>query len=180
MLERIRKETERIRGIVADLLDYSRPAAEKPQPTRLSDHVASAVALLGPHPRFRGITVENQVSGELPLASASTRIVQVLVNLLLNAADAMGGKGSVTVSAKLLDADAGLALFVRDRGPGVAEADREKIFEPFFTTKQPGQGTGLGLAISRSIAQAQGGDLLLARTDGPGATFVLRLPLWRE
>src|SRR5581483_6916937 len=74
MLERIRKETERIRGIVADLLDYSRPAAEKPQPTRLSDHVDSAIALLRPHPRLRGVTVESEVSGDLPLASASTRL----------------------------------------------------------------------------------------------------------
>src|SRR5262249_3506405 len=83
MLERIRKETDRIRGIVADLLDYSRPTNEKPQPTRLVDHVESTMALLRPHPRFKGVTVENQVSGELPLAAASPRLVQVLVNLFL-------------------------------------------------------------------------------------------------
>jgi signal transduction histidine kinase len=80
----------------------------------------------------------------------------------------------------VLDSQGGVALWLRDEGPGVPEADRERVFDPFFTTKEPGKGTGLGLAVSRSIAQAQGGDLLLARTEGPGATFVLRIPLWSK
>jgi signal transduction histidine kinase len=180
MLERIGKETERIRHIIADLLDYSRPVADAVEPVKLGEVVQAALGLLGPQARFRAVTVDNQVPPDLDPAAASTsRLVQVLVNLLLNAADAMGGSGRITLTARRLDGDAGLALSVRDFGPGVPEADRDKLFDPFFTTKEPGHGTGLGLAVSRSIAQAFGGDLLLARTDGAGATFVVRLPAWK-
>ncbi len=175
MLERIRKETERIRGIIADLLDYSRPVAGAVEPVRLGEAVDNAVALVRPQTRFRGVTVDNQVPAELPAAAASTsRIIQVLLNLFLNAADAMGGEGRITVEAS---APEGLVLLtVRDSGPGIPFADRAKVFDPFFTTKEPGKGTGLGLAICRSIVQAYGGDLTLGKIDGAGASFVVRLP----
>jgi signal transduction histidine kinase len=180
ILERIRKETDRIRGIITDLLDYARPRDLAPQPLALGEVVDAAVALCRPQARFRRVIVDNRVPRDLPLARGSTRILQIVLNLLLNAADAMSGDGTITVEAKVLDGDAGLALTVRDTGPGVPEGDRDRIFDPFFTTKEPGQGTGLGLAVSRAIAQSSGGDLLLARTDGAGATFVLRLPRWME
>jgi signal transduction histidine kinase len=181
ILERIRKETDRIRGIITDLLDYSRPRDLAPQPLALGEVVEAALALCRPQARFRRVIVEDRVPRDLPLARGSTRVLQIVLNLLLNAADAMKGEGTITVEGKLLDGDAGLALTVRDTGPGVPEGDRDRIFDPFFTTKEPGQGTGLGLAVSRAIAQASGGDLLLARaTDGTGATFVLRLARWRD
>lgn len=181
ILERVRKETDRIRGIITDLLDYSRPRDLAPQPVALGEIVEAAVALCRPQARFRRVVVDDRVPRDLPLARGSTRILQIVLNLLLNAADAMQGEGTITVEAKALDGDAGLALTVRDTGPGVPEGDRDRVFDPFFTTKEPGQGTGLGLAVSRSIAQACGGDLLLARTpDGGGATFVLRLSRWSE
>jgi signal transduction histidine kinase len=179
MLERIRKETGRIRDIVADLLDYSRPRAEAPDAVVLSEVVEGALSLVKPQPRFRGVTVESRLEPGLPAVSASApRITQILINLFLNAADAMGGEGKVTVEARVLEGE-GVALLVSDSGPGVPEADRERIFDPFFTTKEPGKGTGLGLAVSQSIAHAYGGDLLLARGSGPGATFVLQLKRWR-
>jgi signal transduction histidine kinase len=180
MLERIRKETGRIRDIVADLLDYSRPRAEAPEAVVLSEVVEGALSLVKPQPRFRGVTVETRLDGGLPAVSASApRITQILINLFLNAGDAMGGEGKVIVEARVLEGEGGVALLVSDTGPGVPEADRERIFDPFFTTKEPGKGTGLGLAVSRSIAHAFGGDLLLARGAVPGATFVLQLKRWR-
>jgi two-component system, NtrC family, sensor kinase len=103
--------------------------------------------------------------------------VQVLVNLLLNAADAMGGEGRITVEAR--EAAGAVEVAVADSGPGVPAADREHVFDPFFTTKEPGAGTGLGLAISRSIVEAYGGRLALDG-DGGGARFVIRLPIWRQ
>ena len=96
----------------------------------------------------------------------------MFINLFLNAADAMGGKGTIVVEGKS-DGER-VEVAVRDEGPGVPAADRGKIFDPFFTTKDPGQGTGLGLAVSRSIAQAYGGDLKLGPSDS-GAAFVLSL-----
>jgi signal transduction histidine kinase len=176
MLERARKETDRIRVIIADLLDYSRPVAGEREPVDLREAVESSVSLLRPQARFRGVEVRDEIPADLPRASASaSRLTQVLVNLLLNAADAMAGAGSIHLSARA--DESWLTLVVRDTGPGVPAADRGRIFDPFFTTKEPGAGTGLGLAISRSIVEAMGGQLTLE--DSPsGATFSVRLPRW--
>jgi two-component system NtrC family sensor kinase len=103
------------------------------------------------------------------------RLAQVLVNLLLNAADAMAGKGTIVVACK--EAEGKVVLTIADEGPGVAAEDRRKIFDPFFTTKPVGQGTGLGLSVSRSIVESFGGTLELApAAAGQGAKFVLTLP----
>jgi len=97
------------------------------------------------------------------------------VNLLINAADAMGGEGTVTVTC-VQDGERVKVAF-RDTGSGVASELRRNIFDPFFTTKPPGQGTGLGLAISRSIAESFAGTLELeAAEPGDPATFVVTLP----
>jgi two-component system, NtrC family, sensor kinase len=177
-LERIRKETDRIRGIVADLLDYSRPVQGSLEPVRVADAVEVALSLLRPQPRFGDVEVVRAIPEDLPsVAAAQSRLVQVLVNLLLNAADAMGGRGRVRLDARR--AGEAVELRVADSGPGVAAADRAQIFDPFFTTKEPGQGTGLGLSISRSIIEAYGGTLTLAPSTEAGATFVVRLPIWR-
>jgi signal transduction histidine kinase len=173
-LARIRRETERISGIVADLLDYSRPVTGTVEPVRLDTTAEAAVSLLGPQSRFREVVVENRIAPSLPpAAAAGSRLLQVLINLLLNAADAMDGAGSIVLDGR--EVGGALELSVRDNGPGVPAEIGDRIFDPFYTTKDPGQGTGLGLAIARSIARAYGGDLWLA-SDAPGATFVVRLP----
>jgi signal transduction histidine kinase len=173
-LERIRRETERIRGIVADLLDYSRPTTGTVEPLDLGRVLDGALALLQPQARFRGITVERRLPPDLPpVAAALSRVTQILLNLLFNAADAMDGEGRLTIDAAVVGPVVELRL--ADSGPGVAAADRSRIFDPFFTTKEPGKGTGLGLSISRSIAEAYGGTLTLEPSDA-GAIFVLRLP----
>jgi signal transduction histidine kinase len=101
----------------------------------------------------------------------------VLVNLLLNAADAMKGSGEIHLEARADDKH--VTITVRDTGPGIPVDDRGRIFDPFFTTKEPGAGTGLGLAISRSIVDAMGGELTLV--DGSaGATFAIRLLRWNS
>jgi signal transduction histidine kinase len=176
-LERIRKETDRIRVIVSDLLEYSRPVKDAVEPVPLAEAVDATLSLLRPQARFRGIEVIQTIASELPAVAASaSRLQQVLVNLLLNSADAMNGVGRITITGRRDGAQ--LVLDVTDTGPGVASADRSRIFDPFFTTKEPGQGTGLGLAISRSIVEAFGGSLILAETTA-GATFSVRLPTWR-
>jgi two-component system, NtrC family, sensor kinase len=179
-LERIRKETDRIREIVADLLDYARPVTGTVEPVRLADLVDAALSLLRPQARFRDVEVAQSLPADLPPASASaSRLTQVLLNLLLNAADAMDGRGTVTLTARREEDQ--VALHIGDSGPGVPSADRERIFDPFFTTKEPGKGTGLGLSISRQLVEAYGGKLeLVDSAEKRGAEFVLRLPIWRE
>jgi two-component system NtrC family sensor kinase len=176
-LERIRKETDRIREIVAELLDYSRPVTGVVEPVRVADAVDIALSLVEPQARWKDVEVARELADNLPpVATSQSRLVQVLLNLFLNAADAMSGSGKVVVRGRS-DGDA-VEIEVADSGPGVSADDRLLIFDPFFTTKEPGKGTGLGLSISRSIVEAYGGTLALAPSD-KGATFVVRLPIWR-
>jgi C4-dicarboxylate-specific signal transduction histidine kinase len=102
------------------------------------------------------------------------RMTQVLVNLLLNAADAMSGKGQVAITCER--AAGRVRIAVSDEGPGIERELRRKVFDPFFTTKPPGQGTGLGLSISRSIVESYGGTLELDAEAARGARFVIDLP----
>jgi two-component system NtrC family sensor kinase len=181
-LDRVKAETQRIHRIIQDLLAYSRPTTEDPQATAPGKILRSAEALLRPQARFRAVVVAavpDDASWPAVLASPG-RLTQVFVNLLLNASDAMGGKGTVTVSCQEVDDQ--IQIGFHDQGPGIPPDLERKIFDPFFTTKDPGQGTGLGLSISQSIIAAFHGTLTLAPASagGPaGATFVVTLPAAR-
>jgi signal transduction histidine kinase len=120
------------------------------------------------------VEVEVALPPELPTVCADARrLAQVFLNLLLNAGDAMGGAGRVSIAARA-DAD-GVAVEVRDSGPGIPPADLPRVLEPFFTTKPAGQGTGLGLAISQGIVESFGGTLSATNAPGGGAVFTVWL-----
>lgn len=176
-LDRVKAETQRIHRIIRELLEFSRPSREEAVPTDPLRVVQSAQALLAPQSRFREVRLVTVPSAEeWPMVlAAPSRLVQVFVNLMLNAADAMAGKGTIAVECS---ADGQRVLLsVSDQGPGVAKQNRRKVFDPFFTTKPVGQGTGLGLPVSRSIVESFGGSLeLAAGADGEGAKFVIALP----
>jgi signal transduction histidine kinase len=176
-LARVKAETQRIHRIIRELLEFSRPSHEAPIPTDPLRVVQSAQALLAPQSRFREVhvvIVGEGVAWPRVLVSPG-RLAQVLVNLLLNAADAMAGKGTIVVACETIHEK--VILTIADQGPGVASENRRKIFDPFFTTKPVGQGTGLGLSVSRSIIESFGGTLELApAVPGQGAKFALTLP----
>ncbi len=177
-LRRVKAETQRIHRIIQDLLAYSRPSREEAVATDPLKVVEAARSLLAPQARFRDVivVVEPQGPSETVLVSPE-RLTQVFVNLLLNAADAMGGRGRIHIKATTEPAQ--IKIRIADDGPGIPAETRRKVFDPFFTTKDPGQGTGLGLPISRSIVESYGGTLELDHADGTvgtGAVFVLTLP----
>lgn len=176
-LSRVQGEAERIHKIIGELLDYTRPVDDAAEPVALARVCEQALALLRPQRRFKNVEVERRGLEDVPVVGVGAqRLVQVLVNLLLNAADALGeAGGKVELTARRRD-DA-VELAVRNDGPAIAAEHREQIFDPFFTTKEPGQGTGLGLAVSQSIVESYGGQLILA--DGLPTTFLVVLPSWR-
>jgi two-component system NtrC family sensor kinase len=108
-----------------------------------------------------------------------SQVQQVVLNLLLNGAEATQarGQGSISIRTASEEGAAGVALWVTDSGEGIAPANLAKVFDPFFTTKPEGKGVGLGLAVSYGIIEAHGGDIEVKSKPGEGATFKVTLPL---
>jgi signal transduction histidine kinase len=172
---RIAEAAARIDRTIRDLLDFARPAPPHLAPLPLLGLVEATVRLARVQARFRQVEVEVVLPPEVPPVLADEhQLGQVLLNLLLNAGDAMRGQGRVRLGAVL---DGGMVeLRVADGGPGIAAQDLPRLFDPFFTTKEPGEGTGLGLAISLRIVESLGGTLAAENAPGGGALFRLRLP----
>jgi two-component system NtrC family sensor kinase len=190
-LARIRGETERIHRIIRDLLDYSRArpsfgfalapegaSASQPsvsEPGNLAVVIEDAVKLIAPQKDLNQVTIERRVHDPAPLVHAPAHeLTQVVLNLLLNAADAVGGEGSILI--ELARRDDRVVLSVTDSGPGIPEALLDKVFDPFFTTKPPGKGTGLGLAVCFSLVERFGGKIWVENGKQGGARFQVSLP----
>ena len=167
----IGEEVRRLKRIVDEFSRFARLPAPQPSPVAPEELVSAVLALFPPPP---GLTVERDVAEGLPKVLADRdQAVQVLLNLVQNALDAMPHGGLLRVSAR---AEGGLvALAVSDTGAGVAPEDLARVFEPYFTRKEGG--TGLGLSIAQRIAEEHGGRLEAASAPGGGATFTLWLPL---
>jgi two-component system NtrC family sensor kinase len=180
ILQASRRELERIHRIIRDLLGFARPGPPEMVPLDLHALVETTVAGLHHLPAFRGINLKLDLSQGLPSVAADPgRLQQVLLNLLLNARDAMGGQGTIHLHSRAASAPTPTCtLQVRDDGPGFSTAILEKAGEPFLTTKPVGQGTGLGLAISIQILESLGGRLSLANAPGGGALVEITLPQW--
>ncbi|HET7545934.1 MAG TPA: ATP-binding protein [Polyangiaceae bacterium] len=178
-LQRMKKETERINRILRDLLQFARPGGHGPVASAAFGDVALAVsdtaALIAPQKDMRDVALELSIPAGLPkVALSDEQLVQLVLNLVLNAVDALEGGGRVRVAAE--PSSDGVKLIVEDNGPGVAAAVRERLFEPFVTTKDVGKGTGLGLAVCRGLVEAVGGSIALDLDYRAGARFVVQLP----
>jgi signal transduction histidine kinase len=140
--------------------------------------VSNAVTLFRGVHRHR-VNVEWQVRS-LPLVQGSVgALSQVVLNLLQNGFDAMGGKGRMAVSAAVHADDGSVLIEVSDEGPGIPAGVQEHVFEPFFTTKPEGTGTGLGLYLCQQLVHGMRGTLTF-RTGTAGTTFVVKLPVSHE
>jgi PAS domain S-box-containing protein len=177
------KETERMSRILRQMLGFYRPAADL-APTDLNALIDEAEALVSKRLRDRNVKIEKRLQPDLPKVMASSdQIKQVILNLVLNAAEAMPKGGLVTVSTEShRDAASGfirtdaVRVQVADTGPGIAEEYLPHIFEPFFSTKGE-KGTGLGLWVSLGIAQSHGGRLQVRNQPGGGSVFSMTLPI---
>jgi signal transduction histidine kinase len=165
----------RVLAITRKLGDFSRVTGDAPQPQAVDDAVRDALGLLR-HNRWGGeVQVAYRGLADAVTLARPGELQQVLFNLLLNAAQAMEGRGVIEASTERY-AGGRIRLRVRDSGPGIPEKDLQRIFEPFFTTKAPGEGTGLGLAICYEIVHELGGSLTASNPSGGGACMELTLP----
>jgi signal transduction histidine kinase/CheY-like chemotaxis protein len=173
-VEQILAQTERGAALTRGLLAFSRRGQYRKHPIRLWDLVRGVVPILE-RTLPKSITIACELQGHACVDADATHVEQVLVNLALNAKDAMNGSGKLTIRG---DVEAGaVRLRVTDTGAGMDEATRLRVFEPFFTTKPIGKGTGLGLSSVWGIVQAHGGSVTVDSRPGMGATFTICLPM---
>ena len=159
-------------GTVQDLLLFARPRVPQLRECGLDALLTETVGLLQRDPLGQAVEVRLPRSGAVVRADPD-QLRAALLNVFINAAQAMGGQGRVEVG--VTSADGFAAVRIHDTGPGIPEAIRERVFEPFFTTRH--RGTGLGLPIARRILQAHGGDVAIECPAAGGTAVVVRLPL---
>lgn len=180
-LERMRKETARIHRVLSDLLAYARPAGDPKRrlqadkPGSVPQAIQGALALLLPQSDLQEMQLESDVQEELvEVLLSEEELMQVLLNLLMNAVDACERRGRVWIQARRCAE--GVELCVEDDGPGVDRSLRESLFEPFVSSKDVGKGTGLGLSVTKGLVEGAGGSIHLEESASGGARFVLILP----
>ncbi|WP_223641681.1 sensor histidine kinase [Corallococcus sp. EGB] len=180
VLEETQQGVLRIQQIVTDLRLFSREAPDGAESCDVAETLAEAQRLASVRLRSLGVVERDVAPGLSPARVTPRHLVQVLVNLLLNAADALEAARSSKPAHVVLRArmeDGRVRVEVEDNGPGIPEAALPRLFEPFFTTKPPGKGTGLGLALCRDYVARAGGTLDVENRAEGGARFILRLPV---
>src|SRR5271157_2626862 len=179
-LNTIIDQAERCAKIIKGLLGFSRKTASEKKLVNLNTLVSNTLEMVKHQSRFLNIHFDLLLDSKLPeVIIDPNQIQQVLLNLLINAADAMQQKGKITLATRLIEK--GAAKFVEfeitDTGPAIPEDLIGKIFEPFFTTKPAGKGTGLGLAVSYGIIKKHEGTIFVKNSPGSGASFFIHLPV---
>ena len=180
----VKKDVDRISKVVESMLAFARPAGVKVADYWAAELVDEAVLLVEPRFKSKEIYLKKEVGKGLKLRVDKQQMLQVLVNLLNNAVDALGPGGTIRVSASgrsVNDFGGGsqrqefVVIEVADNGVGMPAAMRQRVFEPFFTTKK--HGTGLGLSISQKIVHDHGGVITVSSVEEKGTTFQIHLPL---
>ncbi len=185
-LETIAQQTERVRRIVKNLLDFSRQTELITASTDINQLVESATSMMRNQALVKGVNVQCELDERLPLLTLDANQMQgVVLNLLLNALDAsqQGDTIMVTTAGGVATNAAdrkGVEITVRDTGSGISPQHIDKLFDPFFSTKEVGQGTGLGLSVSYGIVQRHGGTIRVHSEVGKGSAFTVWLPIEGE
>ncbi|MCB9867980.1 MAG: hypothetical protein H6816_15245 [Phycisphaerales bacterium] len=175
-LDVIDRHIQRISQIVRQLIEMTRPATEAWAPVDLRPVLDEVASMLELNPQASGVTFAVDAPAGLPLTyGCPEHLRQMVLNLALNALDAMPDGGTLKLSAEARDGD--LIVEVGDTGGGIAAAVGRRVFEPFYTTKEPGRGTGLGLTVTYGIVQEHGGTIDYVSRPGAGTTFTVAIPI---
>jgi two-component system, NtrC family, sensor kinase len=169
----VQRETERCSAIVRGLLDFARERPIALRETSINQAVEEALQLISHQITLQGLTLEKRLAPTPPVMADFGQLRQAVVNIGINAIEAMGKSGMLTVTTRPA-ADGGAEILISDTGPGIPPELLTRVFEPFFTTKE--KGTGLGLAVVYGVMQRHGGEVKVKSERGRGATFTLKLP----
>ncbi|MBI5395128.1 MAG: HAMP domain-containing protein [Verrucomicrobia bacterium] len=174
----IRRQIARLNGTLCDLLDFARPREPEITPCGIHELIRPMLALVRPDAQKFHVQIVEELPPDLPLVCVDIKLVQqAILNILLNAVQAMPDGGTLTVSARPIakvlmeDHECAVQISIRDTGPGIPPEHREKIFSPFFTTKH--RGTGLGLSITRTIVEKHSGTLTVESAAGRGTAMIM-------
>jgi two-component system NtrC family sensor kinase len=176
MLTNVEQEVDRARDIVKGLLEFSRAKEFTLKATPLKQVVDRAIRLISSQVPA-GVEVVEQVPDDLVLQLDAQRMQEALLNLFMNAIQALDKQpGQIKVEARMDQGKQQAIITVADTGAGISKRDLGRIFDPFFTTKEVGAGTGLGLSIVYGIVEKHRGTITVESTEGEGTRFIIRLP----
>jgi two-component system NtrC family sensor kinase len=176
-LKMIIDATHRCKRIVGDLLNFAREQEMLTQESNMHDILEQAIRSVSSQPSFDRVKIIRCFVPDLPLIQADpSQLVQVFVNLLNNAADAMSEGGTITLTTRFSKGQA-VEIHMADSGRGIEKENLGKLFTPFFTTKPFGKGTGLGLSIAYGIIKMHRGQIQVSSQVGKGTTFTVTLPM---
>lgn len=179
-IQKIIYQTNRCKEIVQGLLDFSRTPTGEMVPLQANQVITTSLNLVKDQAMFHGIEIESSFEKNLPeIMGDRSRLEEVFLNLFINAADAMNGKGKLMIKTEMGQNNC-VRISISDTGKGVDKAVLAHIFEPFFTTKEPGSGTGLGLSIVYGIIKKHKGTIDAESEKDKGTTFIITLPVHKN
>lgn len=182
-VEVIIEQANRCSNIIKGLLGFARASAAEKAPININDILDRSLNIVRNKADFFNIKLVTAFDGSLHRVKADgSQLQQVFLNMIMNAADAVEGKGTISIITRNIVEENRdfIEIEFRDTGSGISDENIEKIFEPFFTTKPVGKGTGLGLAVSHGIVQDHGGKLLVKSKIGEGTSFFVKFPAFEE
>ena len=178
-LKSIERESARCKDFLQELLMFVRVGWVEKEPCDVNSAVKSMLTLVRSQSKTKAVELAEDLDPDLPRIPANrSQIQEVVMNLCLNALDATGRGGTISVQTRSAESSgrAGIRLIVRDTGKGMPLEIQSRIFDPFFTTKEPGKGTGMGLSLVQEIVRHHGGDVDVASRPEEGTTFTVWLP----
>ena len=179
-LDIIIEQAERCSKIIKNLLTFARATPTEKGKVSINDVLSRTIFMVQNQEKFHHIKFNiNLENTQFIIVGDSSQFQQIFLNMFINAADAMGGRGNITVATHTVkeDGKSSVEIEFTDEGTGIKEEDMAKLFEPFFTTKPVGKGTGLGLSVSHGIVKHFGGTITVKSEVGKGTSFFVRLPL---
>jgi PAS domain S-box-containing protein len=177
-LNRVLNDAERCRETVKELLEFTRQTRHLMRPHDINQAITRTLFLLKNQSLFQNIEIETHLDGSLPAVHSDIQqLNHMFMNIILNAAQAMGGRGRLAIRTSPASDGWRVRIEISDTGPGIPEDVLPHIFEPFFTTKEEGEGTGLGLSLVYGIVENHGGQIRARSVLGRGTRFVIKLPI---